>query len=77
MKLATREPLYPDVTVDLSPYLGSINSGESVIEAVRMALVNAGHGDVCHKFGLEARQGDYTWLLKTVFRYVNVSNKEN
>lgn len=63
------EPLYPDVTVQLT---GEDGNAFAVIGAVAKALRRAGHRDAVAGFQTEAMSGDYDHLLQTAMRYVDV-----
>ena len=63
------DPLYPDVTVELS---GRDGNAFVIIGAVSAALRRAGRNAAVVKFKAEATEGDYVHLLQTAMRYVNV-----
>lgn len=65
------DPKYPDITVQLS---GVNGNAFSVMGAVLRALRNAGHTQAtADEFITEATSGDYTHLIRTCGKWVNVT----
>jgi hypothetical protein len=71
MNVATAEPRYPNVHVQLS---GEDGNAFYIISRVRTALRRAGvdNADI-EKFSEEAMSGDYDNVLRTVMRWVDHS----
>jgi len=65
----TQQPLYPEVTVELS---GVDGNAMSIIAAVTRALRRAGHGSQISEFTKEAMSGDYDNVIRTAMRWVSV-----
>ena len=64
------DPLYPDVTVQLT---GQDGNAFFIISRTRSALRDAGvPNDKIAEFSEEAMSGDYNHVLQTVMAYVNV-----
>ncbi len=61
---------FPDVEVQLS---GNDGNAYAILGAVSKALKRAGYREAADEFMAEATSGDYTHLLQTAMRYVEVS----
>jgi hypothetical protein len=61
--------LYPNVDVTLT---GTDGNAFALMGRVTEALRKAGHRDAVDEFRKEAMSGDYSHLLRTCARYVNV-----
>lgn len=66
----TGVPKYPDVVVQLS---GEDGNSFAILGRINRALRAAGHADAVGSFTAEATAGDYSHLLATAMRWVEVT----
>jgi len=64
------EPRFPDVYVQLT---GKDGNAFSIIGRVRRELRRAGYDEAALEFVEEATSSDYSHLLRTAMRWVNVT----